>query len=97
MAYPIHGKNTFRPSGNPATDPPERPSVSQLEWIRIAYGLDTPDGVRAFDQRIAHLRSPKGFATEAETAHWDRIRFIQQKSPRARKRAEERQRSKENV
>jgi hypothetical protein len=36
-------------------------------------------------------RSPKGLATEEATAYWDRLRFLQQKSARARKRAEERQ------
>jgi hypothetical protein len=84
MAYPIDGKNTFRPSGNPAIDPPERPSISELEWTRSVLGLDTLEGVKAFDRLLG--REPS-----EDTSYWDRLRSLQQKSPRARKRAEERQ------
>jgi hypothetical protein len=90
LAYPIHGKNTFRPSGNPAIDSPERPSISELEWVRRMCGLDTLEGGRVYDRL---LRPNK------ETAYWDRVRFLQlkslmnsQKSARARKRAENRER-----
>jgi hypothetical protein len=81
MAYPIDGKNTFRPSGNPTTDPPERPSISELEWMRSVLGIDTREGVRAFDRLL-------GGEPSEDTAYCDRLRFLQQKSPRARKRAE---------
>jgi hypothetical protein len=80
---PIHGKNTFRPSGNPIIDPPERETISQLEWTRSMCGLNTLDGMRAWHQAIGGVTS--------ETAYWYRIRSTQLKSPRARKRAEERQ------
>jgi hypothetical protein len=42
------------------------------------------------DRWLGDRRSPKGLATEEATAYWDRLRFLQQKSARARKRAEER-------
>jgi hypothetical protein len=83
LAYPIYGKNTFRPSGDPATDPPEQPSLStRIELAR--FRIDTPDDMRAYDRLLG--RSPTKEAT-----YWDRIRFLQPKSPRARKRAEARQ------
>jgi hypothetical protein len=66
MAYPIHGKNTFRPSGNPATDPPERQTISELEWTRRILGIDTPEGMRASDRRIDHIRGPKGLASKEQ-------------------------------
>jgi hypothetical protein len=42
------------------------------------------------------LRSRKGLVTKEATTYWDRIRFLQQKSPRARKRAEDRQRRRQS-
>jgi hypothetical protein len=92
LAYPIHGQNTFRPSGNPETDPPEVPRESDLEQFRRVFGVDTPEGARAWDRRIADCRGITGFGSEQECDYWDRIRFLQMKSPRARKRAEERER-----
>jgi hypothetical protein len=96
LAYPIHGRNTFRPSGNPATDEPEREKMSELEWHRRALGIETPEGMRAFDgllESVAGDRSrPGGIASKEATAYWDKLRFLQEKSPRARKRAEERER-----
>jgi hypothetical protein len=91
MAYPIHGKNTFRQSGNPATDPPERPTPSELDWTRSVFGLDTLEGIRAFDRLLGGYRGPGGLSTKEETAYWDRTRRLPMKSPRARKRAEERE------
>jgi hypothetical protein len=82
MAYPIHGKNTFKPSGNPVTDPPERQSFSELEWTRSMLGLDTLEGMRAWHRLLGGPTS--------ETAYWYRVRSLQLKSARSRKRAEER-------
>jgi hypothetical protein len=61
MAYPIDGKNTFRPSGNPAIDPPERPRISELEWTRSVLGLDTLEGVKEFDRVAGPLISFSGW------------------------------------
>lgn len=83
LAYPIHGKKTFRPSGNPATDEPERERISELEWTRLKLGLDTAEGQKRWDRLLGREnRSPD---------YWDQLRFLQAKSPRARKRAEERE------
>jgi hypothetical protein len=68
QTYPIHDKNTFRPSGNPVTDPPERQSVSELEWTRRILGIDTQEGMRVSDRGISHLRGPKGL-TSKERGH----------------------------
>jgi hypothetical protein len=91
LAYPIHGGNTFHPSGSPDTDPPERSAFSELDFTRRALRLDTPEGIKEFDQFIADHRGPKGLASIESKAYWDRIRRLQMKSPRARKRAEERE------
>jgi hypothetical protein len=50
--------------GNPVTDPPERQSVSELEWTRRILGIDTQEGMRVSDRRISHLRGPKGLASK---------------------------------
>jgi hypothetical protein len=34
LAYPIYGRKTFRPSGNPQVDPPEREKESELDRFR---------------------------------------------------------------
>jgi hypothetical protein len=91
LAYPIHGGATFRPSGNPG-DPPEAERESHLEFVRRMSGLDTRQGMRDWDRKIADARGPKGLGSVQECDYWDRIRFLQNKSPRARKRAEERER-----
>jgi hypothetical protein len=91
LAYPISGKNTFRPSGNPDTDPPEREVESDLDQIRKILGVDTPSGMQRLDRELAAARGPRDLATKQQCEYWDRIRFLQMKSPRARKRAEERE------
>jgi hypothetical protein len=89
LAHPIHGGSTFRPSGHPA-DEPERRSESELEHMRRVFGTETKEGQRAFDQLTGHALRPESFRQHYE--YWDRLRFLQTKSPRARKRAEERER-----
>jgi len=88
LAYPIYGKDTFRPSGNPDLDPPEPETESSLDYIRRTLGLDTRAGMKAWDRRIAESMGPGGLASKQQCDYWDRIRFLQKKSPRARKRAE---------
>ena len=96
LAHPIYGRNTFRPSGDPQADPPERARESALARARRAFGIDTPEGIRAWDREIADSRGVQGLGSKEQCAYWDRIRFLQSKTPRARKRAEDRQRREEN-
>jgi hypothetical protein len=92
LAYPIYGKNTFRPSGNPDRHLPEWKKESSLDYVRRSLGLDTRAGMNAWDRWIGNEnRGPKGFASKQQCEYWDRIRFLQNKSPRARKRAEQRE------
>jgi hypothetical protein len=95
LAYPIYGRNTFRPSGDPQADPPERAGESALARTPRILGIDTPEGVRLWDREIADSRGVEGLASKEQCAYWDRIRFLQSKTPRARKRAENRQRREE--
>jgi hypothetical protein len=96
LAYPIRGKNTFRPSGNPETDPPE------IEWM-TSWDLIRPktrQEQREFDRRVAAImpcRDAKLLTIrekllarriQDECEYWDRVRFRKHLSPRARKRAE---------
>lgn len=92
LAYPIHGKNTFKPSGDPVKDEPEVKRLDDLDLVRRVLGTQTRAGMLAFDRKIAHIRGVKGLSSVQETAYWDRVRFLQLKSPRARKRAEDRER-----
>lgn len=94
LAHPIHGRDSFRPSGNPDTDPPEITTESDLDQFRRVMGLDTRAGVNAWDRDIAEVRGARGLASIRQCQYWDSIRFLQGKSPRARKRAEERERRK---
>jgi hypothetical protein len=79
--HPISGQETFRPSGNPDTDPPERERLSEWDVNRIIFGLDTPEGAAAWDTHLGHSK---------KSDYWDRLRFKPSKSPRARKRELER-------
>ena len=89
LAYPISGKNTFRPSGNPTTDEPEFVVEDGLEFIRSVFGTNTKEGIRRFDRM--HEGNPRWSLIKQECAYWDRLRFLKMKSPRARKRAEQRE------
>lgn len=89
LAYPVSGKNTFRPSGNPARDEPEFVTKDELDFIRGVFGTNTKDGLRRFDRM--HEGNPRWPLIKQECAYWDRLRFLKMKSPRARKRAEERE------
>ena len=81
--YPINRAQTFRPSGNPETDPPERERVSEWDEKRAELGLDRPEGAAAWDARIA--------GPSQEHRYCKGLRFKQNTTPRARKRALERQ------
>jgi hypothetical protein len=93
LAHPIHGRDTFRPSGNPATDEPEFYVEPDIEYLRRSLGTDTPEGQRAHDRMMGmDSDDPYHRGIKAQCAYWDRLRALQEKSPRARKRAEERER-----
>jgi hypothetical protein len=47
--------------------------------------------MKAWDREIVENRGLKGLAIKRQCEYWDRIRFLQEKSPRARKRAEQRE------
>jgi hypothetical protein len=86
--HPVTGSRTFKPSGNPETDSPEIARESSDEHVQRAFRLDTPEGRDAWD---AHFGPEYINKIKTENAHWERIRFQMNKSPRARKRALERE------
>jgi hypothetical protein len=51
-SYPVTGRNTFKPSGNPETDPPEKSRLTLDEYEREVLGLGTPQGRDAWDARV---------------------------------------------
>jgi hypothetical protein len=90
-AHPVTGSRTFKPSGNPKIDPPYVAKESHDEYVRRAFGLDTPEGRDAWDERIRQIAPAHLTRVLDEGRHWERIRFQVNKSPRARKRALERE------
>ena len=81
--YPIEGHNALRPSGRP-DDPPEFPRDCY-------YEPKSADEQREWD---AYLRGgdPSYFkANKQHWAYWDQVRKLKTLTPRARKRAIERE------
>jgi hypothetical protein len=76
-AYPVHGKASFRPSGDPLKDDPEIPR----EDVHSTAGLNLPK-TRAEQEREdrASIKRYPGFALWLpEYAYWDNIRFRNEK------------------
>ena len=74
-AHPITGSQTFKPSGDPVNDPPERPRESVAEQMRRESGLDTPEGRDARDAWFAE-RFPDWYRRNVSpNAYYERIRF----------------------
>lgn len=91
LAYPVYGSDTFRPSGNPQSDPPEISRQDDLDLSRELLGLNTREGAKVWDQHVSSIYGARNWnETIAQCAYWDRIRFLQAKTPRARRRAEKR-------
>lgn len=86
LAYPIYGGNTFRPSGNPEADPPEYATDPEPWRVRWPGGEEQR---RAYD---AYMRSTASPSDLQQWAYWDRVQKLKRLSPRARKRAEWRER-----
>jgi hypothetical protein len=88
---PVKGSRTFKPSGDPNTDPPYVAAESEDYYARRMSGVDTPAGRDAKDEFFKQ-RAPAYLKRVLEEGrHWERIRFQVNKSPRARKRALERE------
>lgn len=83
-AQPVSRSATFRPSGDPEHDPPERVKETEDEQTRRSLGLDTPEGRDAWDAKLdaEYLRH-----NALHWHYWEQRRFLQNKSPRAKKRA----------
>jgi len=86
--HPVARGATFKPSGDPARDPPEAEKEGEYEWLRRKLGLDAPEGRDRWDARFSgdHVERCK-----AENQFWERRRFQQGKSIRAKKRQLERE------
>jgi hypothetical protein len=54
-SHPISRGNTFKPSGNPATDPHEMPRMTDDEWTRRLLGIDTAKAVMQTMRDFAKL------------------------------------------
>src|SRR5437016_227130 len=81
---PVHKAMSFRPSGDPDRDPPEVPKDGG--WFNIVgrvFDLDTPEGRDRHDARMA---GPNADRVIRENQYWEKIRFKNRKSLRARKR-----------
>jgi hypothetical protein len=91
-AHPVTGSGTFRPSGKPK-DPPYVAKRSTDEYARRLLGVHTPQGRDAWDDEIRRMPNGSDYLRRVleEGGYWERIRFQVNKSPRARKRALERE------
>jgi|ERR1700726_4197313 hypothetical protein len=85
-SYPVHGKKTFKPSGTPG-----KVDERRITWddVAIEFVPKTREERDAWDASLdpEYLRR-----VLEEGRHWERLRFYVNKSPRARKRALERER-----
>lgn len=87
-AQPVARGATFKPSGDPARDPPEVSKESWDDEIGRLIGLDTPEGRDRWDAGW----SPDYLARSIrENQYWEQRRFRQGKSLRAKKRELERE------
>ena len=82
-AQPVHRATTFKPSGDPDRDPPEVPKIGWFEAIGLALDLDTPEGRDRVDTLTA---GPNRDRVLRENQFWEKRRFKQVKSLRAKKR-----------
>jgi hypothetical protein len=76
--HPISRSATFQPSGDLKRDPPEVSKETDYELTRRKFNLDTPEGRDAWDAKLGPA-TPEG-------RYWERRRFSQDKSARAKKR-----------
>jgi hypothetical protein len=90
-AHPLTGARTFKPSGNPKTDPQETVKETDLEIVRRKLGIETREGRDAWDAEIKKINPTRAGQRKQYYAYWDRIRFQTNNSPRSRKRALERE------
>jgi hypothetical protein len=83
-AQPVHKAATFKPSGDPERDPPEvAKDGSWFDTIGRALDLDTPEGRARHDAKNA---GPITDRVIRENQFWEKRRFKQGKSLRAKKR-----------
>jgi len=83
-AQPVHKAGTFKPSGDPDRDPPEIPkSGGWIDHVGLVFNLDTPEGRDHYDAWVA---SPTTDRVIRENQYWERRRFKQEKSLRAKRR-----------
>ncbi len=83
-AQPVNKAATFRPSGDPDHDPPEVPKDGGwIETVGRAFNLDTPEGRDYYD---AWMASPNTDRIIRDNQYWEKLRFKQGKSLRAKKR-----------
>jgi len=94
-AQPVHKAATFKPSGDPDHDPPEMAkNDGWFETVGRVFDLDTPEGRARHD---ASMAGPNTDRVVRENQYWEKRRFKQGKSLRAKRREMRREAKKDRI